>query len=206
MTRSALFVIDIQRELADDPKAQIPHADRIRSAGEKILSAARDIVDQYRTAQKQSPSVIVFVQHEETPDRGTLVRDTEPWRLVFEPRRDVQEERLVAKTTQNTFESNPDLVDELKGEGITEIVAFGIQSECCVAATSRGALEAGFKVTVLRGAHSTYDTDSKSAVDIEREIEQQLRDKGADVVPWEDAVASWEQRRMISSYLIFSEL
>ncbi|KAI7782701.1 hypothetical protein LA080_013037 [Diaporthe eres] len=206
MPRSALFVIDIQRELAHDPKTQIPHADRIRSAGEKILSAARDIIDQYRTAQTQSPSVIVFVQHEEKPDEGTLVRDTEPWKLVFEPRDGVQEERLVAKTTRSTFESNPDLADRLKAEDITEIVTFGIQSECCVVSTSKGAVEAGFKVTILQGAHSTYDTDSKSAVEIERDIEQQLRDKGADVVPWEDAVASWEQRRMISSYSIFSEL
>jgi nicotinamidase-related amidase len=100
MPRSALFVIDIQRELADDPKTQIPHADRIRAAGEKILSAAREVVDQYRTAQKQSPSVIIFVQHEEKPDQGTLVRDTEPWRLVFELRGGIQEERLVAKTTR----------------------------------------------------------------------------------------------------------
>lgn len=103
MPRSALFVIDIQRELAYDPKTQIPHADRIRYAGEKILSAARSIIDQYRTAQKNSPSVIVFVQHEEKPDEGTLVRDTEPWRLVFEPRDGVQEERLVAKTTRQYF-------------------------------------------------------------------------------------------------------
>lgn len=87
-----------------------------------------------------------------------------------------------------------------------EIVTFGIQSECCVAATSRGALEAGFQVTVLKGAHSTYDADSKSALEIERDVEQQLKDKGADIVPWEDALASWEQRRMISSYSIFSEL
>lgn len=100
MPRSALFVIDIQRELADDPKTQIPHAGRIRSAGEKILTAARDIVDQYRTALKQSPSVILFVQHEEKPDQGTLVRHTEPWRLIFEPRDGIQEERLVAKTTR----------------------------------------------------------------------------------------------------------
>lgn len=107
---------------------------------------------------------------------------------------------------ENTFESNPDLADKLKAEDITEIVTFGIQSECCVFSTSKGALEAGFRVTVLQGAHSTYDTDSKSAVEIERDIEQQLQDKGADVVPWEDAVASWGQRRMISSYSIFSEL
>lgn len=81
-----------------------------------------------------------------------------------------------------------------------------MQSECCVVETSKGALEAGFKVTILQGAHSTYDTESRSAIDIERAIEEELEGRGAEVIPWEDAVASWEQRRMISSYSIFSEL
>ncbi|KAI3390242.1 hypothetical protein diail_11127, partial [Diaporthe ilicicola] len=205
MSRSALFVIDIQRELAHDPKTRIPHADRICSAGGKILESARDIIDQYRTTQKQSPSIIVFVQHEEKPEEGTLVRDTDPWKLVFEPREGVQEERLVAKTTRNTFESNPDLADKLRAEDITEIFTFGIQSDACVVSTSKGALEAGFRVTVLQGAHSTYDTGSKTAVEIERGMEQELREKGADVSPWEDAIACWEQRRMVSNYPIFSE-
>jgi nicotinamidase-related amidase len=62
MPRTALFVIDIQRGLVDDPKTQIPHALRIRQSTEEILAAARDIVDQYRTAQRESPSVIVFVR------------------------------------------------------------------------------------------------------------------------------------------------
>lgn len=99
MSRSALFVIDIQRELAHDPKTRIPHADRICLAGGRILEVARNTIDQYRTTQKQSPSIIVIVQHEEKPEEGTIVRDTEPWKLVFEPREGVQEERLVAKTT-----------------------------------------------------------------------------------------------------------
>lgn len=81
-----------------------------------------------------------------------------------------------------------------------------MQSECCVVETSKGALEASFKVTILQGAHSTYDTESRSAVDIERAIEEELEGRGAEVIPWEDAVASWEQRRMISSYSIFFEL
>ncbi|KUI56054.1 Streptothricin hydrolase [Cytospora mali] len=206
MPRSALFVIDIQRELAQDPKTRIPHAERVCSAGEKILSVARGIIDTYRSSEQQSPSTIVVVQHEERPEDGTLVRDTEPWRLVFEPRDGVREEVLVAKTTRNTFETIPDLADKLKADGITEVITFGIQSECCVVETSKGALDAGFKVTILQGAHSTYDTESKSAVDIERAVEEELEGRGAEVIPWEDAVASWEQRCMISSYSIFSEL
>lgn len=107
---------------------------------------------------------------------------------------------------EDTFESNTDLADQLKSQDISEIVVCGIQSECCVVSTSRGALKAGFKVTLLQGAHSTYDEAPKSATDIEKQVEDELRQKGADVVPWDDAVASWQQRQMISSYAIFSEV
>lgn len=100
MPRSALFVVDIQRELALDPKTRVPHAEKICAAGDKILVAARDIIDSYRTKGQESPSIIIFVQHEEKPEQGTLVRDTEPWKLVFEPREGVEEEVLVGKTTR----------------------------------------------------------------------------------------------------------
>jgi nicotinamidase-related amidase len=63
----------------------------------------------------------------------------------------------------------------------------GIQSEYCVRETSLGALAAGFKVTLLQGAHSTYDdADSgKSATQLEAEVEEELKARGAVVVPWE---------------------
>lgn len=100
MSRSALFVIDIQRELAQDPKTRMQHAERVCSAGENIIEAARKIIDSYRNKNQQSPSIIVFVQHEEIAVEGTLVRDTEPWKLVFEPRDSVSEEILVSKTAR----------------------------------------------------------------------------------------------------------
>lgn len=108
MPRSALFVIDIQRELAQDLKTRIPHADRVCGAGEKILLTARNIIDSYRSKDQQSPSIIVFVQHEENAEEGTLVSGTEPWKLVFEPRDGVSEEILVAKTTREHTFLRPD--------------------------------------------------------------------------------------------------
>lgn len=107
MPRSALFVVDIQRELAQDPKTRIPHAERVCSTGEKILAAARTIIDSYRSKSQESPSLIVFVQHEEKPDEGTLVRGTEPWHLVFDPREGVKEEILIAKTTRKSEDPIP---------------------------------------------------------------------------------------------------
>lgn len=65
-------------------------------------------------------------------------------------------------------------------------MAFGIQSEFCVLKTCKGALDSGFKVTLLRGAHSTYNTEDKKAVDIESEVEQELVTKGVNVIAWEE--------------------
>jgi nicotinamidase-related amidase len=88
--RSALFVIDIQKDLVSDPKTQIPHAERICRAGVDILSSVRGI--------KTNPKpLVVFVQHEESPERGPLVKGTEPWKLFFENDPSNARERLVSK-------------------------------------------------------------------------------------------------------------
>lgn len=91
----------------------------------------------------------------------------------------------------DTFESNPDLASELKAAGVQHVITFGIQSECCVESTSNGALAAGFEVTLLSGAHSTYNDGGKTAEEIEREVEERLWAKGVKVVPWEEAVGLW---------------
>ncbi|KAK3376159.1 Isochorismatase-like protein [Lasiosphaeria ovina] len=191
-TPTALFVIDIQNDLATHPETKIPHADRVLAAADKILATARTMLAASRQPDAPPPALVVFVQHQERPDQGPLVKDTEPWRLVYEPRPDADEELLVSKTTGDTFESNPDLAAMLAASGVGEIVAFGVQSECCVESTCRGALTAGFGVTLLSGAHSTYDLGGKSAVDVEREVELRLRDCGVKVVPWQTVVAKWE--------------
>jgi nicotinamidase-related amidase len=68
--------------------------------------------------------------------------------------------------------------------GVKHIVAFGIQSECCVLETSKGALTSGFDVTLLSGAHSTYDTTTRTAAQIEQDVEDQLGKLGAHIMDW----------------------
>ncbi|KAL3954598.1 hypothetical protein ACCO45_010161 [Purpureocillium lilacinum] len=179
MPRTALFVVDIQNELAGDPQTEIPHAARIRAAGDKILSAARNLASS--APEGKQPALIVF--------RALETR--------VQPHDGAKDEILVAKTTRDTFESNPHLAEKLKEQGIDSIIAFGIQSECCVQETCKGALSAGLGVTILRGAHSTYDDKQKPAVDIERGVEEMLQSRGAKVVPWEDAVARWQEAGVV---------
>ena len=91
--------MDIQKELAADPRTRIPHADRIKTSGEVILRAARSVIDSCGDNKSKLPSIIIFVQHEESPEDGSLVRGSQPWELVFSPRAHVDDEVLVAKTT-----------------------------------------------------------------------------------------------------------
>lgn len=88
----------------------------------------------------------------------------------------------------NTFESNPNLASQLQARGVETIVVFGIQSEMCVRSTAIGAIEAGFKVKILSGAHSTYDSteSGKKAEQIELEVEEELRKRGVEIIPWMD--------------------
>lgn len=86
----------------------------------------------------------------------------------------------------DTFKSNPKLADELKSKGVEEVVNFGLQSDACVALTTEGALSNGFTVKLLSGAHSTMNDGGKTALEIEREVEEILKGKGAEIIPWEE--------------------
>ena len=92
--------------------------------------------------------------------------------------------------SDNTFESNLRLAEELKEQNIGKIVAFGIQSECCVLDTAKGALGAGFDVTLLAGAHSTYDREGYKAEAIEQDVEIELRGLGAHLTPFADYISA----------------
>jgi nicotinamidase-related amidase len=76
-----------------------------------------------------------------------------------------------------TFESNPDLADQLRAQGVHTVVICGIQTEWCVRATSLGALRAQFNVVLLQGAHSTYNDPEtgKSATQWEHDVEEELQ-------------------------------
>lgn len=95
-SRTALFVIDIQNDMATDPQTRIPHADRLLDSAGKVLASTRRQLDGARQAEDRP--LIVFVQHEEDPSSGALVRGSKPWELVFAPRADDADEILVAKT------------------------------------------------------------------------------------------------------------
>jgi hypothetical protein len=97
MSRTAIFVIDIQVELAQNATTEIPHAGRIRGAGTRILQRARQVIDSASEYGRVPDLEIVFVQHQEVAEKGPLVKGSKPWELVFKPRDNNRWERLVSK-------------------------------------------------------------------------------------------------------------
>lgn len=100
MPRTALFVIDIQNELAGNPETEVPSAARIRDVAGQILAASRALAGA-PSRDGRDAALTVFVQHEEDPaSGGSLVNGAELWKLVFPPKDGAADEILVAKTTR----------------------------------------------------------------------------------------------------------
>jgi nicotinamidase-related amidase len=95
---------------------------------------------------------VVFVQND-GPEGDVDEPGSKGWQLWFTPD---SGDRVVRKTTQNVFESNPALAEELTDAGIVAVELIGMQSEYCVQATARGAKAAGFKVVLQPQLHATF--------------------------------------------------
>jgi nicotinamidase-related amidase len=137
---SALLVVDVQRNMVEGPYA-VPDS-------EAFLAKFEARIEQARAAGWP----VVFVQND-GPEGDVDEPGSEGWQLWFTPE---PGELVVRKTTQNVFESNPDLAAELQASGIDSVELIGMQSEYCVQASARGAKAAGFKVALQPQLHATF--------------------------------------------------
>lgn len=137
---SVLFVVDVQRNMVEG-QWSVPDS-------EAFLARFEARIDEARAAGWP----VIFVQND-GPEGDVDEPGSEGWQLWFTP---VEGERVVRKTTQNVFESNPNLASELKKVGIGTIELIGMQSEYCVQASARGAKANGFKVLLQPQLHATF--------------------------------------------------
>jgi hypothetical protein len=93
----------------------------------------------------------------------------------------------------NVFESNPQLAQELRFQGITQIAVVGVQSDCCVRSSILGAIASGFDardIMLLQGTHSTFDDaeEGRSYSQIKKDVEDELGALGVELMRWQDFV------------------
>ena len=106
---------------------------------------------------------VAFVRHE-GPGGDPLARGQPGW-PVWPALGQAEGEPTFDKSVGDAF-SNPQLGAWIEAQGADEVVLLGAQTEHCVAATLKGALAAGLKVTVVADAHGTWDYGGETAPQI----------------------------------------
>lgn len=154
---SVLLLVDVQADMLLPPEP-VPDA-------ATVGPAIRHVLDQARAAG----ATVVHIRNTGGPDDPDEP-GTPGWELVNQPHAG---EPVLDKTTGDAFAST-DLADRIPSDAT--VVVIGMQSEFCIQDTALGALDRGHPVTLVRGAHSTYD-DGVAA-----QVEADLAGKGVTVV------------------------
>ena len=160
------MLIDVQRNMLEPP-APVPQAASVREALEDLLRRAR-----------RAGALVVHVQNDGAagdPDEP----GTDGWQLAFPASAG---ELIVRKDQCDTFAVNPALAKDLAGREVTEVVIAGMQSNYCVADSSRGARKGDLQVILASGAHATYDEDEPASA-ISAQVERELAAEGVTVLP-----------------------
>ena len=98
---------------------------------------------------------VIFVQHDDTPPDDLLVPNTPAWQIHPQIAL-LPGEKVFEKKRSDSFYETP-LQDELLRLGIQHLIIGGMQTEFCVDATSRRAVELGYSVTLVANGHTTFD-------------------------------------------------
>ncbi|HEX2559804.1 cysteine hydrolase family protein [Phenylobacterium sp.] len=165
----ALVVIDVQQGMWAFPEYP-PHD------GEGMVGRICGLIDRARAAG----APVFFVQHEGGP--GEALEPGKPGFALHADLRPRPDEPVIAKRQCSAF-LDTDLDARLKSAGADRLVICGMQTEFCVDTAVRGAVERGYKVTLVADGHSTGDTRVLKAADIIRHHNNTLRMGFAEVKP-----------------------
>jgi nicotinamidase-related amidase len=159
---TVLLLVDVQRNMLLPP-TPVPSAGVVSHAIDDLLRRARE-----------AGALVIHIRNCGT-DGDPDVPGTPGWELVHEV---LPGEHVIDKRAPDAF-AGTDLGAVIP-QGAAVVVA-GMQSEFCVGATALAALHRGHPVTLVRGAHATYDGELPAAV-ISRQVEEGLRDAGVSVL------------------------
>ncbi|MDE2184792.1 MAG: cysteine hydrolase [Alphaproteobacteria bacterium] len=138
----ALLVVDVQKAMFASGAPHDGRAVVARIAG--LLEKARG-----------SRAPVFFVQHDGGPG-DEFCRDLPGFAICDEvmPRG----EPVIVKTRRSAF-TGSDLEARLRAAHVDHIVLCGMQTEFCINAALMGAVDRGFRVTAVRDAHTTFDSE-----------------------------------------------
>ena len=140
----ALLIIDVQMFGFVDTKPVYE--------SDQLISKIGTLITQARKAGVP----VVYVQHGEPGEVGTPEWEIHP---AIVPGTD---EVVVQKQHPDSFQGTS-LQHELEAMSIKKLIIAGMQTEYCIDTTCRRAYSLGYKVTLVKDAHSTWSTDILTA-------------------------------------------
>ena len=147
---TALLIIDVQHALC---------------AGEYECFEIKRVIENINglSAKAREAGIpVILIQHEE---KGELLQHgSEGWQLAKSLKTSPQDLR-VRKTTRDSFYQTH-LQALLQDFGSDRLIICGLQTDYCVNATVRQALNLGYDVVLAADAHSTVDNGNLAAEDI----------------------------------------
>lgn len=138
----ALIVVDMQAAFVFGEGA-VAGADLVLENIRLLLGRAR-----------ATGALVVHLQNDGA-DGAADEPGTPGWELVL-PVQLGDTELVVRKTKDDGFDGTG-LNERLHEYDVDRLIVCGVQSEMCVAATARGAIARGYRVTLPHDAHGTYD-------------------------------------------------
>lgn len=181
MAPEVVLLIDLQNAVFDG--GQIPpayQAQRLLDHASALLHAAR-----------QSGVPVIHVQH--CAPAGEALEEGGPGWPIYAPLAPHGGEPIVRKRLSSAFEGT-ELHATLQELGARSLIVTGIQSEHCVAATCRAALNLGYDVYLVEDGHSTWPDGDRSAEEIVASQNHELNDAGVVLRRTEELVSTIRHR------------
>lgn len=149
--KTALVVIDVQVSNFEGSARVFNSVD--------LLARISTLIAQSRAAAV----LVIYVKHC-GPEGAVDEPGTPGWEIdpAVSP---AEDEVVILKRHPDAFQDTT-LQNELTVRGVNRLVITGVQTEYCVDTTCRRAYSLGYHVTLVKDAHSTWDTQTLTAPQI----------------------------------------
>lgn len=145
--KQALIIVDVQNDYFSGGKMELSGS-----------AQAADNIARALTHCREKGIPVIHVQHIATaPDATFFLPQTEGAKIHEKvlPRAG---EELIVKHYPNSFRET-NLLEYLRGQGITDLVVSGMMTHVCIDATVKAAKDYGFNCTVLSDGCATRDVE-----------------------------------------------